>query len=108
MEFSVLQLTPADLLKRSDGDKNDSLSGAYVVRKIWQQPRLVGESRVLHMTITGFTLFDTASLTDREVNVEELQSAVDAGLLTPFYPQTVRLVRGLTPKDYHQNKWMNH
>jgi len=103
MGFDVKTLTPADVLKRKVGDSEEDVPGGWVVRKIWQQPIIREGQTHLHMTITGFTLMDTASLTDREVSVDELQQAVDDGNVVPFNPLTVRQVKGLTPKGYHKS-----
>lgn len=100
--ISTNQLTPGDILLIRQEEDREKPQQAYVVRRIWQKPILLPNSEFVHFKVIGFTLFHTGSLTDREVSVEELQVSLDDKILTPFYPQTVRVVKGLTPKGYHK------
>ncbi|WP_020599209.1 hypothetical protein [Spirosoma panaciterrae] len=99
---TIHQLTQTDILITRPPDDPDKPRRGYVVRRIWQKPVVVPNSNFLHYKIVGFTLFDTADLVDKEVSAEELQDQLDNDVLTLFTPQTVRQVKGLTPRDYHK------
>lgn len=102
---TIHQLTQTDVLLTRQPEDSEKPRRGYVVRRIWQQPVIIPNTNFLHFKTVGFTLFDTVDLVDKEVSSEELQDQLDNGTLTLFYPQTVRQVKGLTPRDYHKTNY---
>jgi hypothetical protein len=97
--MNVQQLTPSDILIAKQDD--DQPQRGYVVRKQWFKPVNIPNQTFPYFKLIGFTLFDTLKFIDKEVSVEELQDSLDNETLIPFYPETVRRVKGLTPRGYH-------
>lgn len=98
--MTVQQLTQSDILiAKQDGNQPQR---GYVVRKLWFKPVIIPNQAFPHFQLIGFTLFDTQKFIDKEVSVEELQDSLDNETLIPFYPETARRVKGLTPRGYHK------
>ena len=79
------QLCYGDVLKHSE-------EGAYVVRAIHQKPIFFTGNPTPTFRLLGFTLFETTTLTDREVTIKEMQTSLDDASLIPFVPTKARRV----------------
>lgn len=79
------ELTIGDVLKTTGGV-------TYAVRKMHFEPVRVGRGNQYRGTfqLVGFTLLETASVTDREVSTRELQAQLDAGAMDLYQPVVTR------------------